>query len=104
MDAAHVYARLSTRAEGLTVAEAKARLEQFGPNVLAKDRRAGIGKLLWRSMLNPLVLLLAALATISFATGDLRAGLMMVFMIVLSVGLKLVQEAKAGSAAAKLRR
>ena len=103
MDAAHVYARLSTRAEGLTVAEAKARLEQFGPNVLAKDRRAGIGKLLWRSMLNPLVLLLAALATISFATGDLRAGLMMVFMIVLSVGLKLVQEAKAGSAAAKLK-
>ena len=103
MDAAHVYARLSTRAEGLTVAEAKARLEQFGPNVLAKDRRAGIGKLLWRSILNPLVLLLAALATISFATGDLRAGLMMVFMIVLSVGLKLVQEAKAGSAAAKLK-
>jgi len=103
MDAAHVYARLDTRSEGLTVAEAKARLEQFGPNVLAKDRRPGIGKLLWRSMLNPLVLLLAALATISFATGDLRAGLMMVSMIVLSVSLKLVQEAKAGSAAAKLK-
>jgi len=103
LDAAHVYVRLSTCPEGLTVVEAKARLEQYGPNVLAKDRRPGIGKLLWRSVLNPLVLLLATLATISFATGDPRAGLIMVFMIVLSVGLKLMQEAKAGSAAAKLK-
>jgi P-type Mg2+ transporter len=103
MDAAHVYARLGTRPEGLTIAEAQARLEQYGPNVLAKDQRAGFGKLLWRSVLNPLVLLLAALASISFATGDLRAGLMMVSMIGLSVGLKLVQERRAGSAAAKLK-
>jgi Mg2+-importing ATPase len=103
MDAAHVYARLGTRPEGLTLGEAQARLEQYGPNVLAKDQRAGFGKLLWRAVLNPLVLLLAALATISFATGDLRAGFMMLSMIVLSVGLKLVQETRAGSAAAKLK-
>ncbi len=103
LDAKRLYARLNSRPEGLTAAEAAARLEQYGPNVLAKDRRAGIGKLLLRSVLNPLVLLLAVLATISFATGDPRAGLMMVSMIVLSVGLKLVQETKAGSAAAKLK-
>ena len=102
-DAAHVYARLKTRPEGLTVAEAEARLAEHGPNVLAKDQRPGIGKLLWRAVLNPLVILLAVLATISFATGDPRAGIMMLLMIVLSVGLKLIQEAKAGSAAAKLK-
>ena len=103
MDAAHVYARLGTRPEGLSVVEAQARLEQYGPNVLANDRRAGFGKLLWRSVLNPLVLLLAALATLSFATGDVRAGFMMSSMIVLSVGLKLVQERRAGSAATRLK-
>ena len=103
MDAVHVYARLNTRPTGLTVEEANQRLEQYGPNVLARDQRAGIGKLLWRAVLNPLVLLLTALATISFATGDLRAGLIMVSMIVLSVGLTLVQGAKAGSTAAKLK-
>jgi Mg2+-importing ATPase len=43
------------------------------------------------------------LATISFATSDFRSGGMMVSMIALSVGLKLVQEAKANSAAAKLK-
>ena len=103
MDAALVYARLNTRAEGLTSEEAKARLAQYGANVLAKDQRAGLGKLLWHSVLNPLVILLAALSTISFATGDLRAAIMMLSMIVLSVGLKLIQEAKADGAAAKLK-
>src|SRR5450631_2823735 len=101
--AAQVYAKLDTRSEGLSAAEAQARLERYGPNVLAKDERPGIGRLLWRAVLNPLVLLLAALATISFATGDLRSGVVMVSMIVLSVGLKLIKEARAGSAAAKLK-
>jgi Mg2+-importing ATPase len=103
LDAAHVYTKLNTRPEGLTAAEAQARLGQYGPNVLAKDQRPGIGKLLWRAVLNPLVLLLAALATISFATEDPRSGIVMLSMIVLSVGLKLMQEAKAGTAAAKLK-
>ena len=54
-------------------------------------------------MLNPLVILLAVLATISFGTGDARAGVMMLLMIALGVGLTLIQEAKAGTAAAKLK-
>jgi P-type Mg2+ transporter len=100
---AQVYAKLGTRPEGLNDAEVQARLEQYGPNVLAKDQRPGIVKLLWRAVLNPLVLLLAALAMISFATGDLRSGVVMLSMIVLSVGLKLIQEARADNAAAKLK-
>jgi len=103
MDAAHVYAKLNTRPEGLTGVEAQERFERCGPNVLAKDQRAGVLKLLWRAVLNPLVLLLAGLATISFATGDFRSAVVMLSMIVLSVGLKLIQETRADSAAAKLR-
>ena len=103
MDAAGVYARFATRPEGLTAEEAAARLAEHGPNVLAKDQRAGIGKLLWHAVLNPLVILLAVLASISFATGDARAGIVMSLMIALGVGLKLIQEAKADSAAAKLK-
>jgi Mg2+-importing ATPase len=37
-----------------------------------------------------LVILLAALATISFATGDYRAGTVMVLMVILGVGLRFV--------------
>jgi Mg2+-importing ATPase len=102
-DAAGVFARLQTRAEGLTSAEAAERLAKYGRNVLARDQRPGLLRLLWRSMINPLVILLTVLATVSFSTGDPRAGSMMVLMIILSVGLKLFQEAKADSAAAKLK-
>jgi Mg2+-importing ATPase len=98
-----VYALLRTRPEGLNVAEASARLAEHGPNVLAKDQRTSLGILLWRAVLNPLVLLLGVLATVSFATGDAPSAVVMAFMIVLSVGLKLFQEAKAGSAAAHLK-
>ena len=73
LDAAGVYTRLKTRAQGLTPDEAATRLVEIGPNVLAKDQRPGLMKLLWRAMRNPLVILLAVLATISFATGDPRA-------------------------------
>ena len=103
LDPQAVFAKLSSRAQGLTTAEAEARLGQFGPNVLARDQSASIFKLLRSSVVNPLVILLAVLATISFATADVRAGLMMLSMIALSVGLKLVQETKASGAAAKLK-
>ena len=103
MDVAGLYARMATRPDGLTSQEAAGRLAEHGPNVLAKDQRAGLGKLLKHAAINPLVILLAVLATISFATGDARAGIVMSLMIAMGVGLKLIQEAKADSAAAKLK-
>jgi len=103
LDAAGVYARLKTRPEGLTAAEAAARLVEHGQNILAKDQRPGFLHLLWHAVLNPLVILLAVLATVSFATGDARAATMMLLMIALSVGMKLIQEARANNAAAKLK-
>ena len=100
---AAAYARFGTRAAGLTAAEAQARLAEHGLNVLADDVRTGIAKLLLHALLNPLVVLLAVLAGVSFATGDVRAAMMMVLMIGLGAGLKLFQEAKADAAAARLK-
>ncbi len=101
--ASAAFDRLRSRPSGLTSEEAERRVEEVGPNVLAKDQRTGIGKLLWHAILNPLVVLLAVLSAISFATGDARAGIVMALMIVLGVSLKLVQEAKADRAAARLK-
>ena len=103
LDVAGAFALLKTRREGLTAEEAAARLAEHGPNVLAKDQRPSILNLVWHAFLNPLVLLLTVLAAVSFATKDPRAGTMMVAMIVLSVGLRLIQEAKGSRAAARLK-
>lgn len=101
--AAGSFEVVRSRSEGLTSEEAKARLAEFGPNVLAKDQRTGLGKLFLHAVVNPLVILLAVLSTVSFLTGDMRAGIVMLLMILLGVSLKLIQEAKADRAAAALK-
>ena len=95
--------RMRSRAEGLTEQEAAERLAASGPNVLAKDQRAGVIKLLWHAIINPLVILLAVLAIVSFLTEDMRSGIMIALMVALGVGLKLGQEMRADSAAARLK-
>ena len=103
LDPAAALARMASRADGLTAGEAAARLAEHGPNQVARDDRPGSVRLLGRAVVNPLVVLLAALAAVSLATGDSRAATVMIAMIVLGVGLKLVQEVRADSAAARLK-
>jgi len=103
LESEQVFRKFETSREGLTSKVAAVRRAQMSPNVLAKDQRVAWTTLIWHSVLNPLVILLAVLAAISFATGDARAGTVMTVMIALGVGLKLIQEAKADSAAAKLK-
>jgi hypothetical protein len=55
LDAADLYRQLASGPDGLSAAQAEARLQQHGPNVLAKDMRPGIATLLLHSVLNPLV-------------------------------------------------
>ncbi|MFH1108923.1 MAG: cation-transporting P-type ATPase [Planctomycetota bacterium] len=98
-----VFERLGSRSTGLTTDEAATRLAEYGPNVVAGDARKSVQLLLWHAVRNPLVVLLTVLATISFATGDARAGTVMSLMIAMGVALRLIQEAKADNAAAKLK-
>jgi P-type Mg2+ transporter len=107
LSATQALSELETGPDGLTEEEAQRRLEKFGPNVVARDERFTRLRLFIRSCLNPLVILLAILATVSFVTAkdtsDIVGGILMVAMIVLGVSLRFIQEARADSAAAKLK-
>lgn len=103
MDIASLYLRFGSSPSGLSLEGVKTQLAKLGPNVFTKDQHKGVVKLVWHAVLNPLVILLAVLAIVSFATNDVRAGTMILLMIALGVGLKLIQEAKADNAAAKLK-
>ena len=94
---------LGTTSEGLPQTEAEERLRATGPNEVAQERKQGWPIRLLKIVRNPLVILLTTLSAISFATGDARAGTVMAIMVALSVGLRFVQEARADSAAAKLK-
>jgi Mg2+-importing ATPase len=102
-DSAEVLQSLGTSLTGLTEEEAAARLEQYGPNEVGREKHEGWPQRLYIAARNPLVILLTILATLSFATGDFRAGVVMLLMVVLGVSLRFVQETKANTAAAKLK-
>jgi Mg2+-importing ATPase len=94
---------LHTSLSGLTQAEAEARARTAGANEIAQERKQGWYIRVLRIVCNPLVILLTALAVLSFLTGDVRAGSVMAGMVVLSAGLRFWQEARADSAAEKLK-
>jgi Mg2+-importing ATPase len=94
---------LGTSPAGLTQTEAEKRASTVGPNEVAQEKEQGWFVRLLKILRNPLVILLGALSAISFATGDARAGTVMAMMVVLSAGLRFLQEARADAAAAKLK-
>ena len=72
---------LASRLEGLSQAEADARLKQVGPNEIAREKRQSPLMRLLDNVKDPLVILLLALGVISFLTGDLRA-MVVIFVMV----------------------
>src|SRR5271170_989779 len=106
-DSTELFQRLNTTAAGLTGEEAAERLEVFGPNEVGQEKQHGWIQRLWVAVRNPLVILLAVIATITFVTAgdasDYITGTIMLAMILLAVLLRLIQETKADNAAAKLK-
>jgi len=102
-DVTETLQRLGTSLEGLSEEEAVERLEIFGLNEVAHERKHEWLHRLWVAVRNPLVILLTILATLSYLTDDFAGGTVMMVMVVLGVSLRFIQETKAGNAAAKLK-
>ncbi|WP_304186586.1 magnesium-translocating P-type ATPase [Phenylobacterium aquaticum] len=98
-----LYARLGSRAEGLTAAEAAQALVQSGPNLDAPPARFGQLKAIRRRLLEPLALILVCAAIVSAATGDVAGASIILTIVLISVGLDTVQEGRALKAAESLR-
>jgi Mg2+-importing ATPase len=107
LEAAGILQRLNTSPAGLSEEEAAERLEVFGPNEVAQEKKHDWLWRLWVAVRNPLVILLSILAIFTFATAgdvsDTIGGWVMVVMVVLGISLRFVVETKADSAAAKLK-
>ncbi len=98
-----LYQQLNTRPNGLTSDEVEERLEVYGKNVLAREKRLTFFGRLWDNVKNPLVILLVLLGVVSFATGDIRATVVIGLMVLLGIVLRFVQETRADHAAERLQ-
>ena len=96
-------AKLESALEGLSGAEAAIRLKKFGPNLVARERKATVAEELWSRARNPLNALLLSLAVVSYFLGDVRAAVVIAAMVVLAITTAFIQEHRSNEAAAKLR-
>ena len=107
LDEATVLARTDSRAEGLNEDEIAPREIRYGPNQIARTKRRSKPRLLLDNVRNPLIILLLVLSVVSYLTGDLRAAVVVLVMVVLGVVLRFVQEMRcrvmgAGRGAARM--
>src|ERR1700726_2717294 len=103
LEKSEVLDKFKTSLRGLTKTEAEKRLIEHGPNAVALEKQRGWLWRLFKATRNLLVILLAILATVPFATGDFSGGTVMTLMLILGVALRFVQESRADAAAAKLK-
>ena len=102
-DAAAVLARLHAHPDGLTRAEANRIRARVGPNEVEHEKPLPGWLHLWHCYKNPFNLLLTLLAVISYATHDAKATVVIGAMVLLSTGLRFVQERRSHRAAERLK-
>jgi Mg2+-importing ATPase len=102
-DEATALGQLDARVDGLTEPEVAERILRFGANQIARGKRRSKPLLLYDNVKNPLIILLVVLSLVSYLTGDVRAAVVVLVMVVLGVVLRFVQESRADNAAARLK-
>ena len=98
-----VLTRLNSTAEGLSELQSMLRLARVGPNRIAHEQPVSWAVQLLNTFRNPLVALLATLAAISLLSGDSKAAVIIIVMILFSVILRFSQEYRSLRAAESLR-
>jgi Mg2+-importing ATPase len=102
--AAGLLAELGSRPEGLTTIEAEERLRLHGANSLAEQTQQTAARLLLHQFASPLVLILVFGAVISLIVQDWMDAALILAIVLGSAMLGFIQEYRASSAVAELRR
>ncbi len=104
LDVEEVLRRLKSRREGLTGAEAAARLARVGPNVLAEQGRTHPLLIVLRQIQSPLMYILFVAGLVSLALQHLTDAAVIFVVIVIDGIIGFVQEYKAEAALQALAR
>lgn len=99
MEVSEVLSHLGSGPGGLEGAQAAARLARDGPNEVEHETPMSGWRHLWRCYKNPFNLLLTVLAMLAYVGRDARATTVICMMMVLSTGIRFVQERRSHQAA-----
>jgi Ca2+-transporting ATPase len=85
----------SAIANGLTEADAAARLARYGPNELPSKRGRGVLWIAWDVIREPMFLLLLACGGVYLTLGDVRDAAILLGFVFMVLGIMIVQDHKA---------
>ncbi|MEO8803032.1 MAG: magnesium-translocating P-type ATPase [Rudaea sp.] len=107
-DGADALARLQTTSDGLNPEQVEERLEEYGHNVVAQEKKKHVLlHILERFITNPINIMLTVLAAITWVSGsqasDRIGAIIMIAMVVMAVFVAHFQEARTSRAVEKLR-
>src|SRR6516165_11547570 len=104
-DLAATLANVGGNLEGLGEADAAERLDEVGPNEIAREKPPHWLLQLLACFKNPFIIVLVVLAIIQYVTNpdDLRPVIIVSVMVAISVGLQFWQEYRSALAAEKLK-
>ncbi|HIU59351.1 MAG TPA: magnesium-translocating P-type ATPase, partial [Candidatus Scatosoma pullistercoris] len=109
--AEEVLGRFGTTSEGLTEERVLLSRETYGENTVSQGRKNSVFKRIFAAFVNPFTAILAALALVSAVTDIILAApgernyvtvVVIAAMVLVSGGLRFIQETRSGNAAAKL--
>ncbi len=96
-----VLRQLDSSADGLSGAQVRERLTQYGPNAI-RTHRVSAWAVLGRQLNNAVLILLAVTAVLSYFLGDDNQALIIVLILAASIGLGFFNEYRAEQAAAAM--
>ena len=99
-----LFRELDCRAEGLTAAEARQRLETYGPNELRSGGKKSAARVFLEQFRDFLVVILILAAAVSAALGDGESALVILAVITMNAVLGTVQTVKAAASLDSLKR
>lgn len=98
-----IFMELETDENGLVGSDVRERVEKYGLNEISYERPPSWYQLLFRSYVNPFNILLSALGMLSYFLDDTNGMLIILAMVMLSVGIRFIQELRSHIAAEKLK-
>lgn len=97
------FASLETNEKGLDQEEAEARLKKYGPNEIVHEKPPSWYYRLFKNFTNPFIALIIVLGIVSFLFKSYDAVYIIIFMVLVSVLMRFLQEYKSDKAAEKLK-
>jgi Mg2+-importing ATPase len=96
--------KLKSSTNGLSDQEAKARLNNYGFNILKNESHSTITKLLFEQFKSSLIFLLIVASLLSFVLGDFGNGLIILTILIINTGLGFYQQYRSENAVVKLQK